>query len=278
MEYLRLLRPIQWVKNIFIFVPIIFAREFFVADKLWPTVIAAITFCFVASSMYIVNDILDQDQDRLHPKKKFRPIASGAVPVANALVVLLVLLSASAFMAGRYVPHIIAPLAVYIVLNLAYSLYLKHQALFDVLLVAAFYLLRILVGGFATDTFISSWLVLCVIFLTTFIILGKRYAELTHEHKRAVLQAYSPKFLEHLLTISAALTIVAYGIYSILGVENALMVYSIFFVLLGMFRYLHIIYSNAEAENPERILFSDRVILLSVVGWLLFVGYIFYLA
>lgn len=277
MVYLKLLRPLQWIKNLFVFIPLVFARELFIPTKLGLTITAAAVFCLVASSVYIINDLFDREQDRLHPHKKNRPLAAGTVSVSQAVLIIIILLGVSIFMVLYYVPTIAVPIGVYFVLNILYSFYLKHQAIFDIVTVSFFYLLRILVGGLATSTYISRWLVLCVIFLATFIIIGKRRAELAHNHQRAVLRFYSTNFLDQLLTISAALTVVSYGIYSVLAVKSELMVYSILFVLVGIFRYLHIIHTSGAAETPEKIVLTDRILLGSVIGWLLYSGYLFYL-
>lgn len=278
MNIIKLLRPLQWIKNFFIFIPLIFAGEIFNTEKLQTTLITALVFCLVASSMYILNDILDQKQDRLHPTKKNRPIASDKISSKKAIIFLGTLIIVSSIIILQRIPSTLPLLLLYVVLNIAYSTFLKHIAILDILLISSFYLIRVLVGGTATNTFISSWLILSVIFLTLFIIIGKRLAEKNHENPRKVLKDYSSQLLKQLLTISGSLTIVTYGIYSILGTKSQSAVYSIFPVLLGLFRYLQLIYTNhKDTENPESLLFKDPIILISVLTWLGFMGYIFYL-
>jgi decaprenyl-phosphate phosphoribosyltransferase len=278
MSYFKLLRPHQWIKNVFIFIPLIFAGHLFDPEKFETTLLAAIIFSLVASSMYVLNDILDQKQDSLHPIKKNRPIASGKISTTNASLLLTALIIISTVLIFKLIPSILIPILIYIILNISYSFFLKHIAIVDILLISSFYLIRIITGGQATETFISSWLILSVIFLTLFIIIGKRLAEKRHDNPRKVLKSYSSKLLEQLLTVSGSLTIVTYGIYSILGTTSQLAVYSIFLVLLGLFRYFQLIYTNhTDTENPELLLFKDPIILLSVLGWLGFMGYIFYL-
>jgi 4-hydroxybenzoate polyprenyltransferase len=276
LDYLKLLRPIQWIKNLLIFVPIIFAKELFIEHKLATTSFAFFTFCLIASSMYVVNDIFDRKIDVLHPQKQFRPIASGKVSLKAALLLAFILLFGSSLMVYFYIPHIWRLFVIYFVLNLAYSLYLKHVVIFDILVIAGFYLLRILVGGFSAGIYISRWLVLCTIFSALLVIIGKRRSELSHSNQRKVLKFYTPELLDSFLVISAALTLVSYGVYSVLGVKSELMVYSILFVLLGVFRYIYLIHTSAQAEYPEKIFVSDKTVLASLIGWGVFIGYVFY--
>ncbi|MBT5015944.1 decaprenyl-phosphate phosphoribosyltransferase [Candidatus Peregrinibacteria bacterium] len=277
LSYLKLLRPHHWIKNFFIFVPIFFAKEIFVWEKLENTLLAFVVFCLAASAVYVVNDIVDRDQDAKHPVKKKRPIASGKVSIGTAILMVISLLIMAAIIVWQWIPAISYVVLIYLGLNLVYSFYLKHQAIFDVLLISALYLVRIIGGGFATNTPISSWLILCTLFVTLFMILGKRKAELMHKKKRKVLSAYNPIVLDHLLTITVALTLISYSLYSVLAINSSYAVFSIFFVLLAMFRYLHLTYSEkGEAENPEKIILKDQVILGSILSWGIFMFIIFY--
>jgi 4-hydroxybenzoate polyprenyltransferase len=229
-----------------------------------------------AGAMYIINDILDKKADAGHPKKKNRPIASGAVSVRNAIIICLMLIVVCIFIIYFFVPSIWPVMFTYVILNIIYSCYLKRIVIFDLLAVSAFYLLRILAGGIATSIYISHWLVLCVIFVTLFIVIGKRMSEFKHLNKREVLRYYTLDLLQHLLTLSAGLTIVSYGLYSILGSTSPWAVYSTFFVILGIFRYLFIIHTSPEAEFPEKLVISDKVILGSVLAWVVYMYLILY--
>lgn len=278
MQYLFLLRPFHWVKNLLIFVPIFFAKEFFITDKFLHSLYAFFAFSLVASGMYIFNDIIDKEEDKLHPKKKTRPIAGEKVSIKISLLIMAALLVVSALIVSFLVPQITFVIWGYVLLNLIYSFYLKKIVIFDILAVSGFYLLRILAGGAAIQTPISRWLVLCLIFVSLLIIIGKRRAEFNQVQKRKVLNDYNLSLFDSLFNISAGLTLVSYGLYSVLGTPSSFAVYSIFFVLLGIFRYLYIIYSSKEgAEFPEKIIFSDKIILGSIVGWLIFMFFIFYL-
>ena len=277
MPFLRLLRPHHWIKNFFVFIPIFFAKEIFSWDKLESTFLAFVVFCLLASSVYVINDIVDREQDALHPKKKTRPIASGQVKVPAAIVLAFVLIIGAAVFIWQLIPAVIYAAVIYLGMNLAYSFALKHYAIFDVLLISALYLVRVMAGGIASQTPVSSWLVLCTLFVTLFLILGKRKAEMTHKKQRRVLGSYNPDVVDHLLTISVSLTLISYSLYSVLGVESPYAVFSIFFVLLALFRYLHLTYSDdASTENPEKILLKDQVVLGSIIGWVIFMFIIFY--
>lgn len=276
-NYFLLLRPRQWIKNLLVFVPVFFAQEFGLPNKLLAAGFAFAAFCFGASAAYIINDLLDAPRDRQHPTKRFRPLASGAVSVPSAIFILALLLIGGGAIGFWLVPGLLPVLAVYLALNVFYSGYGKHIPLLEMLLVAGFYLLRIVGGGLATGTLVSRWLVLCTVFVALFITIGKRRSELNGPNIRPVLKHYSNQFLDLLLTASLALTVAAYSIYCVLGTSSERLVYSVFFVLLGVFRYLGIILTSPNAEFPERVLYTDKIILGSVAGWVAFMAYSFYL-
>src|SRR3989339_121792 len=205
MAYLTLLRPKQWVKNFLVFVPIFFAQDFFGKDKIWQASLSFVVFCFIASTVYIVNDIFDKKTDQNHPKKQYRPIASGKISIKAAIFMATFIFSIGIILAYIFIPKAIPLLLIYVFLNLIYSYRIKHIVVFDVLLVSVFYLLRILIGGFATSTPISSWLILCV------------------------------------------------------------------------FRYLYLIYSSAEIEYPEKLIFADKIVFGSIVSWVIYMFFIIYI-
>lgn len=275
MFYLKLIRPLQWIKNLLLFVPLIFAQDFLASDKFFVTLIAVVIFSLMASAMYVLNDLADRMQDKLHPIKKNRPLAAGNVSVHGAVCVLVALVGAAILLIS-FVPAIIFPIFIYVALNLLYSFYLKNLVVFDILIISIFYLLRIITGGLATGTHISRWLILCTIFASLLIIIGKRLSELRHSDQRLVLKLYPPELLKHLFVISAGLTVVSYGCYSVLGASSELMVYSTLLVVLGVFRYIYIVYSTGQGEQPERLIFSDKILFGSFLTWLFFVSYIFY--
>lgn len=164
----------------------------------------------------------------------------------------------------------------YVVLNVLYSIYLKHIAIVDVLLISSFYVLRVIVGGFAANVPVSNWLIITIIFLSLFLILGKRKSEQTHESPRSVMGYYSDTFLNTTLAIAASLTIISYSLYILIVHNIPLAVYSIFFVLMGVMRYLLLIFNNHNIESPEKILWQDGFILASILGWIILMYFLFY--
>ena len=283
---MKAMRPIQWVKNVFVLAPIVFAEQLADPDLLVRVALAFIAFCFAASCIYLVNDLRDREDDRLHPLKKNRPIASGAlpVPVATGAAVVLGLLA----MAISYGLNLafLAILAVYIVINLLYSSWLKRKVILDVMAVSSGYVLRVMAGGAAIDVEVSKWLLLCSIFLALFLIFSKRRHELVlladeaAEH-RAVLSHYSEAFLDQMINVVTASTVVAYALYAVdddtvarFGSEE--LVYTVPLVLFGIFRYLYLIYQKQQKRNPTEAILTDLPSLVNVLLWGVTVVWIVY--
>lgn len=276
MECIRLLRPYNWIKNFLVFIPLFFAREILLPGKLLDVFLSFILFCLVASCVYIINDLADVEQDRLHPKKQHRPIASRKVSPTKAKFLLLGLTVVAGIVLGQFSIAVIMLVSMYLILNVLYSFYLKHVAVLDIVLIAGFYLLRILVGGLVAQVPISNWLILCTIFVALFLITGKRKAEMAKEMKRAVLDLYSNEVLNAILILSITLAIISYSLYTVLVLTDTLAVYSIFFVLLGILRYLLLIYTTDKVEYPEKALFSDWWVIFAGIGWLVCMYIILY--
>lgn len=275
--YMELMRPMQWVKNLLVFSPIFFAHQVFNFGTLTNGVLAFIVFSLFASAVYVMNDLADADLDRAHPRKRSRPIARGAINETKA-VAFIVMLLAAATIALAFVPALVPIALIYFGLNVMYSFRLKHVAVIDVLLVAIFYILRVVAGGLATNLPLSPWIILCVFFGSLFIIVGKRRAEAHLVSKRSVLDSYSPQALDAMLNVTAGLAIISYGLYSILGHNSPRLVYSTIFVVFVFFRMLNDIYVRpSEAETPEKLVFKDRWILASFMGWVVYVFWVFYL-
>lgn len=274
--YIRLMRPWQWVKNLLVFAPLFFAVEVFHLEPLTKSLLAFTAFCLVSSLIYVVNDIYDRDQDKLHPTKKNRPIASGETSVQNATV-LMGILAIFGGIVLWFVPNIIFLIILYVVLNVLYSLWFKHTAVLDVIFVSIFYIIRLVVGGIAAAIYVSPWIILCVLFGSLFVIVGKRRAEFYRESKRKVLNFYSVTSLDFMLGSSATLAIISYGIWTVIGHNLPNLVYSVIFVIFALFKLLNNIYMHPEdAESPELMVFKDRYILFSFILWALYVFVIFY--
>lgn len=279
-EAIRLIRPKHWVKNGFVLAPLIFAQELFLQEPLTLALRAFLAFCFSASVVYITNDLLDAEADRLHPEKRFRPIAAGTVSFTQAILLVLGLALLVVVLARGMDPRFIVVLCGYVVLNLAYSLGLKRVPILDVFIIAAGFMMRVVGGAYAIDVKVSSWIVLCSLFISLFLGFAKRRAELVLvkesglQTERKVLGIYSVEFLDQLLTVSAAGTVISYAMYSvaprtieIFGTDK--LIYTTVFVLYGVFRYLYIIHATPATDNPTTVVTSDRGIILTTVLWIL---------
>ena len=281
------LRPQQWVKNGFIFAALIFSQSLTRWDRCRQVLLAALVFCLVSSAAYVFNDILDASEDRHHPTKKLRPIASGRLR-AKAAGMIGMILAGGGLVAGwelntRFFGIVVA----YLLVNVLYSAFLKHIVLLDVFIVAAGFLFRVIAGGLVIHVAISPWLIVCTTLLALFIALSKRRHELVllgdraPEH-RAILADYSPYFLDQLISIVTASTVVSYALYTLSpDVQNKFpgkrLEMTIPFVLFGIFRYLHLIHHGEEGGNPTRSLFTDPVLLSVVLFWAASVILIIYL-
>jgi len=256
-SYFKLLRPSHWIKNFLVFVPLIFSLNIFRIDRLILAIEAFAAFCLMASCIYVINDFLDIERDREHHSKKNRPLASGKIPPLNAMVLALLLFFTSSMIAVTINPLFGAILATYFLLNIAYSFYLKHIVIVDLLLVASFYLLRVYAGAKAIDVPITSWLLFITFFLALFIVSGKRYSEtVTQGHtSRPVLAYYTSEFLANIMNMSATGVIVFYALYT--TTKHYLFTYSIFFVLFALLRVLYWTQVEKSAEEPEKLFIKD---------------------
>jgi len=275
----RLARPHQWVKNLFVFVGLLFGHAWHDTALLHASVAAFVAFCLASSAVYAINDIADREQDRLHPVKRLRPVASGAVSVRAAGGFASALLVAGIGI-GQWVGGGVALcLIVYVALNVVYSLGAKQVVVLDVFFVAAGFMLRILAGTVGLGIPPSDWLLLCGLMATLFLALVKRRAETDalagdgSEH-RAVLGTYSPVVLDNLISITAACIILSYSLYTmspdtvkIHGSER--LIYTVPFVAYALFRYIVICHDQGRGGDPSRDLLRDPHILAAGIGWLL---------
>ena len=273
-SFFRLSRIHHWTKNLLVFAPLFFSKTLF-SERLIDTSLAFLAFCLAASTAYVINDIFDIKSDQKNKHKKNRPLASGQVTKAEALIlVFFLLLGEGALLC--FVPEIFPIILAYFLLNILYSTCLKHVIILDVLIISMMYLLRIMTGGMASQVLVSEWLMLCTIFVSLFMIIGKRQAEFKQKEKRKVLYFYSEIILNTLAIITATLSVITYSLYTIL-VLPSVAIYSVFFVLAGIFRYLFIMQTSEAAEFPEKVIFFDRIIFCTTISWLLFMYALFYL-
>jgi 4-hydroxybenzoate polyprenyltransferase len=282
----KAMRPRQWIKNLLIFAALLFDQQLFVLEPFLSIFAGFLLLCLAASSVYLINDIADAEQDRQHPKKKNRPIASGALPVRTAQISIILFLILAIGLGFLLKLAFVLILLGYVLLNLLYSTYLKHIPIIDVMVLASNFLLRVSAGVFLiTVQRFSPWMYVCVTLLALFVGLGKRraemvlMAELANSHRR-VLDGYTIPYVDHLLSIVSSTTIVAYSLYTFSAEnlpDNHLMMLTIPFVIYGVFRYLYLVHVEGSGGAPEELLLSDRPLLATVFLWGLSVILILYL-
>ena len=282
-KYLKLLRVEQWVKNLFVFAPLFFSGNIANVDLLLKSVFAFMAFSLAASSIYIINDYSDIKSDRKHPEKKFRPLASGAIAKSAAKIVLVFLLillvicivvMRNLFSQEYWQFGVI--ILFYIVMNLAYTFKLKHVAIVDVCIISVGFVLRVLAGGYATGILISQWAILLTFVLALVLALGKRRGELVNAQisgrTRKSLDGYNVQFADIALSISCALAIVCYLMFT-LSPEvqqrfHPRVFYTVFFVVFAFLRYLQQTLVYNKTESPTKIIYKDRYIQVTMVLWL----------
>jgi 4-hydroxybenzoate polyprenyltransferase len=233
-------------------------------------VIAFFCFAFTASTVYIVNDIMDVEKDRLHPQKLKRPIASGALRIQTAIFSGVFLLSLSLAAAYWIVPLFAGILIFYLFINILYCTWLKHVVIVDVMIIALGFVLRGLAGAVVVDVDITSWFILCTMLLALFLALSKRRHELEllngqKEIQRKVLDHYSIQFLDQLISIVTSATIITYSLYTASVGPNVYMMWTIPFVIYGIFRYLYLVHMKQGGGSPEKVLLDDKHTLLTVI-------------
>jgi 4-hydroxybenzoate polyprenyltransferase len=271
------MRPAQWAKNLFVLAPLVFAQRLLDAAAVVAALGAFAAFCAASSTVYLVNDLADREEDRKHPLKRQRPIASGQLPPAAAWVAAIVL-AGIALGVSWWLGPLAAGLTVgYIVLNLLYSFHLKHMVILDVMAISIGFVLRVMVGAAAVGVAVSGWLLLCTIFLSLFLAFSKRRHELvlladSATDQRRVLFHYSRVFLDQMINVVTASTVVSYALYAfsddtVARFGSDALLYTVPFVLFGIFRYLYLIYQRPEKKNPTEAIFSDLPFLINILLW-----------
>ncbi|MGB3093092.1 MAG: decaprenyl-phosphate phosphoribosyltransferase [Candidatus Zixiibacteriota bacterium] len=272
------LRPQQWVKNFVLFAGLIFSQNLDKPDFFLKSLAAFALFCLLSSSVYIFNDIMDVQSDRKHPLKSTRPIAGGQVKVSTGVLLFVVLAIVSLGLSFWLNPFFALTGLGYFALNLLYSVYLKNVVIIDVMCIALSFVIRAVAGAVVIGVEISAWLVVCTTLLALFLGFGKRRHELVllegqaTDHRKS-LSEYSPYFLDQMISVVTASTVVAYAFYTLspevevkLGTSH--MELTIPFVLYGVFRYLYLIHQKEGGGSPTRMLLTDRPILANIILWL----------
>ncbi len=295
---IRALRPHQWVKNGFVLAAVVFqlaeAKEALsLTDGVRGSLLAVVAFCLGASAIYLVNDVLDVEHDRKHPEKSKRPIAAGEVSIPVALIasvlcaagaVAIALQAGDLGAAGEGSTSAVAIcLGVYVGLNVAYSLRLKHVVLLDAFCIATGFLLRVKAGGFAAGAWVSPWLLLCTFFLALFLALCKRRAEcdLLGEAKaehRKILGDYEVGYLDQMVTALAACTILCYSLYTVIEArEDAELFWTVPFVVFGLGRYMWLVQQQQGGGSPTRVLLGgDPMFVINTLGWMVTTGWLLF--
>jgi decaprenyl-phosphate phosphoribosyltransferase len=286
--YLRLLRVRDWVKNLVILLPLFFAVRIDELALLAQGLIAVVVFCLVSSSVYIFNDMRDREADRTHPRKKSRPLASGAVAGTSAAAFMVVLLASGLAISATFSPAMLPLVALYFLLNLAYSLKLKYIPIVDIFTISAGFVIRIFVGGIVTQMYISMWIIIMTFLLTMFMGLAKRRDDVvicieTGVEVRTVVAAYNLRFIDTALSIMAAVTIVAYIMYTVspdivAKFHTDKLYLTTAFVVVGILRYLQMIFVEKKGGSPTEILLTDTFMQICVAGWLVVFGLLIYTA
>lgn len=280
-DIVQLIRVRQWYKNLVVFLPLIFSGLLFDLNLFILTILAFISLCFISSSNYILNDIIDLKYDSIHPEKKSRPITSGKISISFGIILSILFLAASLFIAYFMSNLFLISIITLFILNQIYSLFLKKEAFIDIIIVATNFVIRAASGVFVIEREISPWLILCPFFLALFLSIGKREAEIqflkddSHKHKE-VLKFYTPEITINLLTISTALLIMSYSLYVFLSGHKLLLI-TLPIAIFVIFRYLYLIYNRSSIPRHPEISYKDKRLLIGSLIWLIMILLVLYL-
>ncbi|MDM0464838.1 decaprenyl-phosphate phosphoribosyltransferase [Clostridium perfringens] len=271
---LKLMRPKQWIKNFFVFGALIFSYSFLNLNKTISALTAFIMFCLISSTVYIMNDILDVEKDRVHPKKRFRPIASGAISIKQATIALVVLLAISMISSFMINKGLFFILVLYFINNIFYSFKIKNIVILDVISIAVGFILRVIAGGVAIDVSLSGWILLCTFFISLFLGFEKRRNEIiklegkANEHRK-ILDDYSDELLKQFSDITLTCTVISYAMYTFVAYENAYMMITNIFVVYGLFRYKYLSMKKGQGGSPTETVMTDKSIIIDVILWVI---------
>lgn len=281
---LQLLRLHQWIKNLLLFVPIFFSGQIQNIDLLLQVLVAFFSYSLMASTVYILNDYVDIQRDKLHPTKQNRPLASGKVSKSQAQILFVILLISSLGISFLVSYKLTIILAIYFVVNVLYSLRLKHEAIVDITIIATGFLLRIFAGSIPFEIVVSKWLIIMIFLSAMFIGIAKRRGELILENDGATrksLEGYNLQFVDIAMVMMAAVTIVCYIMYTVsedvvarIGSDDIYM--TTFFVIIGILRYLQQTIVFTKTEAPTKVFLKDRFIQVCIVLWIIVFGWFLY--
>jgi len=287
-SYFKLLRTSQWIKNTFIFVPLIFSKHLFDYNFFKIVLLGFIAFSLLTSIVYIFNDLIDIESDKLHPVKKFRPITSGKISKKNATITAIIIALILSVMLPLFNIEFDLVLLSYLILNLFYSLIFKYIVLLDIFSIATGFMLRVIAGAYIIDIYISSWLILTTMFISLFLAIMKRQSELKlleqeqdKNSTRHVLSSYSLEFTNQMATITASGVIICYALYSVAQRTISIfktedLIYTTPFVVFGIFRYMYLVYIGKKGENATEIMLSDIPMIINFFLYLIITILIIY--
>ena len=283
---IKLMRSHQYVKNIFIFMPLFFALKIAEPELLFNAFLGFIAFSLSASAIYALNDYHDIEEDKQHPKKKFRPLASGDITKPQAIVIMTVLFISGFSLMAYLSLHATLILAAYVGMNVAYSFYLKHVSIVDVVTIAIGFVLRLFVGSAVTGITLSMWIVIMTFLLALFMALAKRrddvlIYESTGKKMRKVIDGYNLQFLDTAMAIMASIVIVAYLMYTtssevVERVGSHYLYLTALFVIMGIMRYLKITFVHKDSGSPTKIVLKDLFMKLILIAWIMSFAWILY--
>lgn len=280
------LRPKQWIKNLFVLIPLVFGKQLFSTPANAHAFYALMLFCMMASAVYLINDIYDQKQDREHRLKKLRPVASGKLSIPTACGAALILAGVSLMLSWKILPLLTGILLLYFLLNILYSRFLKNVVIVDVFCIGAFFFLRIVAGTVVTGVPFSHWMIFMIFLLALFLGFIKRRQELValkrrSVHHREVLSRYSQYFIDQMIMILASSIVVVYMLYTVdhrtvaqFGTRHLML--TIPFVYYGLFRYLYLIHQYRWGEDPTAVLYKDRMMQMNLTAWVLVSVFVIY--
>lgn len=280
---LQLMRPKQWIKNFFVFAAIIFSGNLLNLNLLKINIVTFILFCLTSSTIYVLNDIVDLEKDQKHPEKRKRPLPSGKVSKNTAIILDIVIFLVVMVTSYKFVSYrIMLIYMTYIITNIMYCFKLKNVVILDVMLITLGFVLRVESGSIATGVRVSPWLFLCTILLSLFLALNKRKSEIiTLKDKRGshrkILEDYSIELLDNMLTIVTPSILISYCLYTFSSVQSRSMMYTIPFVLYGIFRYQYLMTKNNIGGKPEDVFQKDIPFLVDIILWVLSIGVIIYM-
>lgn len=285
-EVLKSLRPHQWIKNGFIFAPLLFSENILNPRLLLRSAWAFATFCLLTGAVYLLNDLMDVKQDRLHPVKSQRPLAAGRLRPVHAWMAMGSVAGLAFLTAAVMNREFLLAALLYFLMQTGYSLLFKHLVILDVLVIAFGFLLRVVAGALAIGVGVSPWLLICTLLLSLFLSLGKRRHELillssrAAEH-RPILTEYSAVLLDQMIAVVTSATVMAYCLYTIAEETvtkfgTRMLIYTVPFVLYGIFRYLYLVHRKTEGGSPETLIIRDRALLLDILLWIAVASLIIY--